>query len=101
MLHLHADVSAAHLSASFSDRRNLLVVLPCRTGGVPPGMTALIAVMCSLGCLGIGAVLAVVIMRGTVDQQKQREKERQNVSRFRLKAQPKLYTKASMRNCNM
>jgi type II secretory pathway pseudopilin PulG len=43
-------------------------------------MTALIAVMCSLGCLGIGAVLAVVIMRGTVDQQKQREKERQNVS---------------------
>jgi type II secretory pathway pseudopilin PulG len=45
-------------------------------------MTALIAVMCSLGCLGIGAVLAVVIMRGTVDQQKQREKERQNVSRL-------------------
>jgi hypothetical protein len=56
----------------------------CRTGGVPPGMTALIAVMCSLGCLGIGAVLAVVIMRGTVDQQKQREKERQNVSRLWL-----------------
>ncbi|KAF6259953.1 hypothetical protein COO60DRAFT_1700595 [Scenedesmus sp. NREL 46B-D3] len=48
------------------------------TGGVPPGMAALIAVMCSLGCLGIGAVMAVVIMRGTVDQQKQREKERQN-----------------------
>lgn len=47
-------------------------------------MTALIAVMCSLGCLGIGAVLAVVIMRGTVDQQKQREKERQNVSRLWL-----------------
>lgn len=48
----------------------------CSGGGMATGTTALIVVLCSLGCLAVGAVVAVLIMRGRVHQQRQKEKER-------------------------
>eukprot|EP00879_Flechtneria_rotunda_P023949 GHRR01025369.1.p1 GENE.GHRR01025369.1~~GHRR01025369.1.p1 ORF type:complete len:969 (+),score=296.48 GHRR01025369.1:353-3259(+) len=54
-------------------------------GAVGAGKTALIVVMCGVGCLALGALLSVLIMRSSVHQQAMREKERQQEAK-QLKA---------------
>lgn len=44
------------------------------------GGAALIGVLCSIGCLAIGAALAVYVMKQRVRQHKKREKRRAEVS---------------------
>jgi hypothetical protein len=46
---------------------------------VTAGGAALIGVLCSIGCLAIGAALAVYVMKQRVRQHKKREKRRAEV----------------------
>jgi hypothetical protein len=52
---------------------------PCRDDTVPTEKAAFIGVFCSLGCLVIGAVLAVYWMKHKVRQHSKREKRRAEV----------------------
>ena len=52
----------------------------CRDGTVTAGGAALISVLCSVGCLAIGAALAVYVMKQRVRQHTKREKRRAEVS---------------------
>ena len=49
------------------------------------GTVALLVVLCSLGCLALGALVALLVLRGRLTVHKQREKERQQEQR-QLKA---------------